>query len=125
MFRAYLVEDSPILTKLLIGLIEAEPGVAVVGREDTARAAIASIRALGPNVVVLDLHLREGNGIDVIRALRKDASAPTCIVLSNHSSPAYRKAALEAGAEHFFDKSTEIPLMLALIQRMAGDARLR
>ena len=117
--RVYLVEDSPILTKLLVGLIEAEPGALVVGKTDNARTAIADIPAVKPDIVVLDLHLREGNGVDVMRALRQGAGAsplPQLVVLTNHSGLPYRKAARDAGAHHFFDKSSEIPLMLSLIR---------
>ena len=115
--RVYLVEDSPILTKLLVGLIEAEPGAFVVGQCDNARAAITDIQTMKPDAVVLDLHLREGNGVDVIRALRQKGDVlPTLIVLTNHSGLPYRKAAREAGAHHFFDKSSEIPLMLSLLR---------
>ena len=123
--RVYLVEDSPILTKLLVGLIEADSGALVVGQADNARAAIAEIRSLNPDLVVLDLHLREGNGVDVIRALRTadPASSATLVVLTNHSGLPYRKAAREAGADHFFDKSTEIPLMLSLIRSLLGATR--
>ena len=121
--RVYLVEDSPILTKLLVGLIEADSGAIVVGQTDNARSALADIRSLDPDLVVLDLHLREGNGVDVIRALRASDKAgrlPTLVVLTNHSGLPYRKAAREAGADHFFDKSTEIPMMLSLIRSLMG-----
>lgn len=120
--RVYLVEDSPILTKLLVGLIEADSGALVVGQADNARTALAEIRSLNPDLVVLDLHLREGNGVDVIRALRAagETSLPTLVVLTNHSGLPYRKAAREAGADHFFDKSTEIPSMLSLIRSLMG-----
>ncbi len=123
--RVYLVEDSPILTKLLVGLIEADSGALVVGQSDNARSALADIRSLDPDLVVLDLHLREGNGVDVIRALRTtDATnLPTLAVLTNHSGLPYRKAAREAGADHFFDKSTEIPVMLSLIRSLMGATR--
>lgn len=121
--RVYLVEDSPILTKLLIGLLDAEPGVLVAGHADNARTATADIVELRPDAVVLDLHLREGNGIDVIRALRQAGTVPTCIVLTNHSGLPYRRAALDAGAHHFFDKSTEIPLMLSLIRTLPSGSK--
>lgn len=121
--RVYLVEDSPILTKLLVGLLEAQPGVLVAGRADNAQGATKEILELHPDAVVLDLHLREGNGIDVIRALRQAGTVPTCIVLTNHSGLPYRKAALEAGAQHFFDKSTEIPLMLSLIRTLPSGTK--
>ena len=123
--RVYLVEDSPILTKLLVGLIEADSGAFVVGQADSARSAIAEIGGLAPDVVVLDLHLREGNGVDVMRALRSAAppTLPKFVVLTNHSGLPYRKAAREAGADHFFDKSTEIPLMLSLVRSLMGATR--
>lgn len=120
--RVYLVEDSPILTKLLTSLLDAEPGARVIGHADNASDAIAQIVELRPDVLVLDLHLRQGSGIDVIRALRRTGTLPTCIVLTNHSAPSYRKAALDAGAHHFFDKSTEIPLMLSLVRTLARGA---
>ena len=117
--RVLLVEDSAILTKLLTGLIDAEPGVRVVARADTAAAATDAIASEAPDIVVLDLRLREGSGFDVLRALRTADVRPACIVLTNHSSPSYRKAALEAGATHFFDKSTQIPLMLSVVRSLA------
>ena len=84
--RVYLVEDSPILTKLLVGLLEAEPDVLVVGQADDAprrqpRRSSSSRRTLS----IIDLHLREGTGIDVLRAIRQHRRAPICIVLTNHS----------------------------------------
>jgi DNA-binding NarL/FixJ family response regulator len=121
--RVYLVEDSPILTKLLVSLFSTDSGVRVIGHADTAQAATKEIIARHPDAVVLDLHLREGNGIDVIRALRSTGTVPTCIVLTNHSGLPYRKAALDAGAHHFFDKSSEIPLMLSLIRTLSSDTK--
>ena len=123
--RVYLVEDSPILTNLLVGLLEAEPEVLVIGHADNAHAAIREIVEHRPDAVVLDLHLREGSGIDVIRALRVAGTLPTCIVLTNHSGLPYRKAALDAGAHHFFDKSAEIPSMLALLRTLAGSGHTK
>jgi DNA-binding NarL/FixJ family response regulator len=120
--RVFLVEDSAILTKLLVGLIEAEPGARVVGREDTAAGAIDRILQAKPDAVILDLHLREGTGYDVLRALRAMQPRPVVVVLTNHTGAAWRQAAIDGGADHFFDKSTQIPLMLSMIRSLArGD----
>lgn len=114
--RVYLVEDSPILTKLLVGLLEAERNVLVLGHADEAPVATEEIVRLKPDVAIIDLHLRTGSGIDVLRGISGSGVKPVCIVLTNHSSATYRKAALGAGAHYFFDKSTEIPLMLATVR---------
>ena len=117
--RVFLVEDSAILTKLLVGLIEAEPGTRVVGRDDTAAGAIAGIVRERPDAVIVDLHLREGSGYDVLRALRGVQPQPVIIVLTNHTGASWRQAALDGGAQHFFDKSSQIPLMLSVIRSLA------
>ena len=121
--RVYLVEDSPILAKLLVGLLEAETDVVVVGQSDAASAATDDIVRLAPDIVIVDLHLRVGSGIDVLREISGTGVAPLRIVLSNHSSAPYRKAALDAGAHHFFDKATEIPLMLAKVRAVRRGSR--
>ena len=117
--RVYLVEDSPILTKLLTGLLEGMAGIAFAGHTDSVREAIRAIAADPPDVVVLDLHLRDGNGFEVMRALRPLVRPPVVIVLTNHSGDHYRKAAGDAGARHFFDKGCEIPLMLDAVAALA------
>lgn len=116
MTRVYLVEDSPILAKLLVGLLEAETDVHVIGQADAASTATEEIVRLAPDLAIIDLNLRVGTGIDVLRGIGNTGVTPICIVLSNHSSAPYRKAALEAGAHYFFDKSFEIPLMLAKVR---------
>lgn len=117
--RVYLVEDSAILTKLLTGLLEGLAGVAFTGHTDSVREAIEAIAADPPDVVVLDLHLRDGNGFEVLRALRPLGPRPVVIVLTNHAGETYRKAAIDAGARHFFDKGSEIPLMLGVVAAIA------
>ena len=57
---------------------------------------------------MLDIHLAEGNGFDVLRALRAAAFAPAIYVLTNYPLDAYRKTAERLGARGFFDKSHEI-----------------
>jgi DNA-binding NarL/FixJ family response regulator len=119
----YIVEDSPILLPLLKGLLDADPAIQVVGHADTAAAAIAAIRKLTPELVVVDLVLREGNGFEVLEAARASADGgPIAVVLTNHTTPAYREAAARLGVEHFFDKSTDISAMCRLVKELA-DAR--
>ena len=65
------------------------------------------ILAERPDVVVLDLHLAEGNGFDVMRALRAAACEVAVYVLTNHPIETYRQLSQRLGARGFFDKSTE------------------
>ena len=127
--RVYLVEDSPVVFERLQEYIHDE-GATVVGHADDAATAVAEIAALCPDVVVVDIALREGTGfhvLDVIGGL-PEAERPARIVLTNFTRDWYRNAANHLGAEHFFDKSSQIPEMLDVLRAMsprhAAGARL-
>jgi DNA-binding NarL/FixJ family response regulator len=112
--KVFLVEDAPLLRERLQALI-ASVGASTVGHADAAPEAIKSILAASPDVVVLDLHLREGNGFDVLRAVRKAAPAIVFYVLTNHPIDGFRIVAQRLGARGFFDKSTEFDKLRAAL----------
>ena len=106
-FKVFLVEDSPLLRTRLEAMLGSIAAATMVGHADGAQQAIAAILAARPNAVVLDLHLKEGNGFDVLRAVSKSAPDIAFYVLTNHPAEGYRLAAERLGARGFFDKSTE------------------
>jgi DNA-binding NarL/FixJ family response regulator len=109
--RIFLVEDSPLLRERLQALLGAIPGIACIGHAGGAAQAVAAIVAARPDVVVLDIHLSQGNGFDVLRGLRAAAFEPVVFVLTNYPLESYRKTAERLGARGFFDKSHEIELL--------------
>ena len=104
--KVFLVEDAPLLRERLVALI-ASVGASTVGLAEGAREAIDGILASGPDAVVLDLHLKEGNGFDVLRAVRTAAPAIAFFVLTNYPHEGYRANAERLGARGFYDKSSE------------------
>jgi len=117
--KVFLVEDSTHLRTRLQAMIEAIPGATLLGHASGASEAIREIAACKPDVVVLDIHLAEGNGFDVMRAAAKSALETAFYVLTNHPMAGYRMSAERLGALGFFDKSTEF---LALRDALAGRA---
>lgn len=109
--RLFLVEDSPLLRERLTALINSIPGSRTVGQADGVQEAVRGILAERPDVVVLDLHLADGNGFDVMRALRAAALEVAVYVLTNHPLETYRRLAERLGARGFFDKTTEFHLL--------------
>jgi DNA-binding NarL/FixJ family response regulator len=105
--KVFLVEDAPLLRTRLEAMLNAIPGASTVGYAEGAREAIDRIQAAAPDVVVLDLHLREGNGFDVLRALGRKIPATAFYVLTNYPAEGYRQSAMRLGARGFFDKSCE------------------
>lgn len=102
----FLVDDSAPIRQRLGAMLQ-QQGVAVVGEAETPPSAISSILQLLPDVVVLDIQLRGGTGLQVLRGVREAAPGVAFVVLSNNSGPAYRKRYLDEGAAAFLDKSTE------------------
>ncbi len=108
--KVYLVEDSPVLRDRVIETLEDTGSSHVVGSADTEDDAVKGIVASTPDAVVLDIQLRQGNGLNVLRRVRslKLGVRPLVIVLTNYNIPEFRSRALTAGTDFFFDKATEL-----------------
>ena len=117
--RVFLVEDAPLLRERLIALIRSV-GANTVGHADSAQEAISGILATAPDVVVLDLSLKQGHGFDVLRAVRAAAPAIVFYVLTNHPIETFRETAKRLGARGFFDKSSEFDKLRAVLAAPAA-----
>lgn len=124
--RVLLAEDSKILTERLLELIGEIAGVSVIGTVDTEADAIEAAKEHQPDVMLLDLKLREGTGFRVMKHLRDQGDAhPAFVVMTNYVLPTYRDQAYSLGARHFIDKSANfdlIPTVLSSLrdERMTG-----
>jgi two-component system, NarL family, response regulator DevR len=116
----FLVEDSAPVRVRLEALLAAIPGASVVGFAETAEEAVRSILEKQPHVVVLDMHLKQGTGLDVLRALQGKAGGTAVYVLTNYALEAYRQAAERLGARGFFDKTSDLPKLREALARAAA-----
>ncbi|MES2686283.1 MAG: response regulator transcription factor [Pseudomonadota bacterium] len=114
--KVFHVDDSPLMRERVADLLDSR-AMAVVGHAGTPQYAIDGILAIHPDVVVLDVQLEGGSGLQVLRAVRRIVPGIAFVVFSNHSEPAYRKRYLDEGAKAFLDKSTEFrQLARAVVQ---------
>ena len=111
--KVFLAEDSAPLRTRITGLLGAV--ATVVGEANSPQACIEGIRATHPDVVVLDVQLEGGRGIDVLHAVRAAQPRVAFVVFSNNSNAVYRKRYLGAGATSFLDKSTEFDQLAAAV----------
>ena len=119
----FLVDDSAPVRERLHAMLAALAGVCVVGQAEGAEQAIAAILACRPQVVLLDLKLGDGgSGFDVLRAVHPQAPEIDFYLLSNFSTPAYRRSAEELGARGFFDKTQEFGRLMDLLAERARRA---
>ena len=102
-----IVDDSVVVRERLRALLSEVEGVRVVGEAAGIREARTAVRAVRPDVVILDVRMPDGSGIDLLADLKREVTAPRVIVLTNYPHPQYRRRCLDAGAELFLDKSAE------------------
>lgn len=115
--KIILVDDSAPVRKHMRPLLSAIAQVDIIGEAETPGAALRLIHKLQPEVVILDVALREGSGFDVLTEVKKQKNPPIVIVLTNYSTTPFRKKAREEGADFFFDKSTEFEKLIEVLQR--------
>ncbi len=105
--KIFIVEDSAIVRGRIIEVLFGIEGVEITGIAGEPMEAIRSIQKQNPDVIILDLKLYGGSGIDVLEKIKGDNPSIFVIVITNYAYPQYRERCMELGADYFFDKSTE------------------
>jgi DNA-binding NarL/FixJ family response regulator len=119
--RVLLVEDSKVLTERLSEAIGQIPGVELVATADTESGAVSAFKLEAPDVIILDLHLKQGTGFGVMRALAGGGRRPHVVVLTNYDLPEYKNAAVALGATHFLDKSRDYGRLGDVLQEIYNE----
>jgi DNA-binding NarL/FixJ family response regulator len=119
--KVFIADDSLVVREHLVTMLDELAGIVIVGQAETVAEAISAIAKLQPDVVILDIHMPDGSGIDVLQTIKQDEPAPVVIVLTNYPYPAYRQKFLQAGADFFLDKSTEFDQIPELFERYKQD----
>jgi len=104
--RVFIADDSSLIRERVASMLGAS-AMTIVGQAETPQDSIVGILAVSPDVVVLDVQLEGGSGLQVLRAIRHAAPSIAFVVFSNSSHPSYRKRYLGAGADGFLDKTHE------------------
>lgn len=125
MLHVFIADDSQPVAEMLTQFLAAPGHIEIVGVGATAGATLESIRALKPDVVVLDLQLADGSGTNVIRAVRAEPEldGTRLLVTSNHDSPQLRAGCLELGANGYFDKVKELAALSERVVQLAEEKR--
>jgi DNA-binding NarL/FixJ family response regulator len=118
MLDVLIVDDSEKIRESLTRLLSIMDNVNVIGFSEMAHDAIEKIKSSMPDVVLLDLKLKEGTGFDVLEKLRHHKKKPLMLVISNYTSGEVKKKCIELGADHFFDKSEEFENALNLVKEL-------
>jgi len=114
-FKAYLVEDNPVIRETLVGFLEDVADAEVVACAGTEEEAVSWLgqHRNGWDLTIVDLFLQRGNGLGVITACRNRAPHQKVVVLSNYATADMRDRSTRLGADAFFDKSAELDQLVA------------
>ena len=115
-----IVEDSEAICASLVGLMECIPGIDGIRTAGNLVDAMDCVRSFYPSLVVLDLQLPDGLGLELIEPIRHLSPDVRIAVLTNHASEFNKRHCLAGGADWFFDKSTEFDALLDVVRVQAA-----
>jgi DNA-binding NarL/FixJ family response regulator len=135
--RIVIVDDHPLVREGLAARISAQPDLEVCGQAEAVDEASVLIRTLRPALVLLDLALKRGNGLDLIRRIKARGAGPRVLVVSAYDEALFAERAIRAGAHGYINKQElqvsvveairavlrgEVFLSAELSRRLAGQA---
>ena len=118
--RVCLVEDSSLVRLRLAGMLRDLWDVEQVFESATVAEARQLLPRAKPHLVVVDMRLPDGDGLEVVAAAKLLTPRPAVVVLTNYGYDQLRSTCLEAGADEFLDKRTEFDRLPAIVADLRG-----
>ena len=114
--KILIADDSEQVRKSLSRLLSILKGIEIIGEAVDGRQAIDKTRKLKPDILILDMKMPNGSGLDVLHEIAPDKENLKVIMLTNYANEQFRNESLKAGADYFFDKSTEFEKVFDVIK---------
>jgi DNA-binding NarL/FixJ family response regulator len=118
--RVFLLDDHELVRRGLKGLLEAEADIDVVGEAGTSESAMDRMKALQPDVALLDVRLPDGDGVTLCREIRSVLPGTACLMLTAYSDDQALMGAIMAGAAGYVMKQTLGPELVGAVRTVAG-----
>jgi len=116
--RVFIVDDHPIVRQGLAQMLKQEVDLTVCGEAEDSQQALQAIAELQPDLVLVDLSLKGGSGLSLVRALKARHSAIPVLVVSMHDESLYVERVLRAGARGYIMKHEATDTMMHAIRRV-------
>jgi DNA-binding NarL/FixJ family response regulator len=116
--KIYILDDHPIVIEGLRKVIDQQEDMEVVGSSEDAPAAIQQIPKLKPDIILLDITLKDRSGVDMIKKLKSISAASHILVYSMHEENVYAERCLRAGAMGYLMKGESAPRILQGIRQI-------
>jgi len=125
MNQIFIIDDHPIVRSGISNLLLSLPGHAICGEAATIPEARALLESITPDLILLDILLKEGSGLDFLKELRANKHPAKVVILSMMDEVVYAERALRAGADGFVMKEQAVTeVELAIKTALAGQTYL-
>ena len=118
MTKVMLVEDNLIFRDAFKNILLQRFPLLEIDEAAEEDEALRLAEYLQPDLIFMDIALRQGNGLDVTKAVKSSRAATVIVILSSHDVPEYRSWSQQCGADYFVSKSTPIEELLALVEKL-------
>jgi DNA-binding NarL/FixJ family response regulator len=116
--KILIVDDSDLIRVRIIALLSGVPGIDIVAEAGNMTEARKFIDELKPDLLLLDIRLPNGSGVELLKNLREKHDSMKIVILTNYPLVQYKEKCLELGADYFFDKSTEFEKVRDAVLKM-------
>ncbi len=119
--RTFIVEDSPVILENLVDMLEELTPVKVIGSAPDEQGAVSWLSEghQGCDLMIIDIFLKGGSGLGVLRAAAQSGRQIKRVVLTNYATPDMRRRCDELGADRVFDKSSELEDLIEYCDEIA------
>lgn len=118
--KLFVADDSSIIRERILRLLTNIPNAQVVGQAADGVETLRGIPETSPDLVILDLKMPKGDGLEILPLIKGLPLPPKVMVLTNYATQRHRAACTKLGADYFFDKSTEFEKAIEVIEDLAN-----
>jgi two-component system response regulator DevR len=122
--RVFLVDDHEVVRRGVAEVLEEDPDITVTGEAGTVAEALARVPAVRPDVVVVDMRLPDGDGVELCRQLRARVPGTRSLVLTSYADEEAQAAAFRAGAGGYVLKQVRGPALVSAVRTVAAGGSL-
>lgn len=124
LFTLLIADDSGLIRLKLLALLEPIANIDAIHTARTLAQTLESVQRLEPALLILEIHLPDGNAIQLINTLKQLAPRMQIAIFTNDANEFNRRKCLQAGVDWFFDKSSEFCDLLIVVQQQAKLSRI-
>jgi len=117
--RVIIADDSNLIRERLQEMISGYKQVEIVGTFKNGTDTLSALRILKPDLAIVDIVMPGLNGLEVLKAIRKENKTMTFIIFTFHSSDYYRQMAIQSKVDHFFNKVDDFDNLKQVVAEMA------